>query len=187
MVALALAALLIMPGCRTPEGDTAAEKRANIKRANSEILNAIYADQPGAKSQVAGSVGYATFSTIETKTMIVGSGNGYGLATDRRSGKSTFMNVRKLHVGFGAGIQNLKVLMIFNKKENFDNLLAGGWSFGGGADASLKTADDEEKVVDTGMQASLDADPIIYQLTEKGVALGATGEGLKFSVDEELN
>jgi lipid-binding SYLF domain-containing protein len=179
--------LAVSVGCRTPEGDTNAEKRSHINKTNTVILNAIYAGQPGAKAQVANSVGYATFSTIEMKAMIVGSGNGYGLATDRRTGKTTYVNVRKLHVGFGAGIQNLQVLLIFNKKENFDGLLAGGWTFGGGADAALKTSDEEEEVVDMGMQASLEADPIVYQLTEKGIALGVTGEGLKINVDEDLN
>jgi len=188
LVALAMISLVaIAVGCRTPEGDTNAEKRAHINQSNTDILNAIYADQPGAKAQVANSTGYATFSTIETKAMMLGTGNGYGLATDRRSGKTTYLNVRKLHVGFGAGIQNLQVLMIFNKPATFDTLLSGGWTFGAGADAALKTDDEAEEVVDTGMQAALDADPIIYQLTEKGVALGVTGEGLKFSVDEELN
>jgi lipid-binding SYLF domain-containing protein len=186
LVALLSSAVLVAAlGCRTPEGDTVAERRAHIRSTNTEILNAVYASQPFAKDQVAGSTGYATFSTFEMKLMVAGSGNGYGQATDRGSGKVTFMNVRKLHAGFGAGIQNLQTLFIFKKRETFNEFVAGGWTFGGGADASLKQQDEEG--IDIGGQASLEADPIIYQVTEAGIALGLTGEGLKFSVDEELN
>jgi lipid-binding SYLF domain-containing protein len=188
LVVVALSTLLLaIPACRTPEGDTAAQQRAHIKQANGEILNAVYEAQPQARNQVARAAGYATLSMIETKAMILGSGNGYGLATDKKSGKQMYLTARKLHVGFGAGIQNLQVLMIFKKRVTFDEFIAGGWTFGGGADAGLKASEESESVVDAGLQVSAEGDPLVYQITEVGVALGATVEGLKISQDEELN
>lgn len=39
------------------------------------------------------------------------------------------------------------------------------------------------------MQAALDPemDPAVFEVTDAGIGVGATAEGFKFSVDDELN
>ena len=184
---LSLCGVVALGACARPEGDTPSQQRAHINQANTDILNAIYGEYPQARDLVNGSVGYATFTNIETKLSIVGGGNGYGVATDRRSGKKIYMTMRKLHVGFGAGVQEFDLLLVFKTRDNFDEFIESGWQFGAGADASVKERDGEGG--DIGMQAALDPsmDPAVFQVTEAGIMVGATAEGFKFSKDDELN
>jgi lipid-binding SYLF domain-containing protein len=178
---------LALFACAKPEGETASQQRAHIRQMDGEIKSEVFAKYPEARSLVSNSYGYATFTNIETKLSIVGSGNGYGLATNRKSGKQTFMSMRKLHVGFGAGVQEFDLLMVFKSKENFDQFIESGWQFGGGADAAVKRREGEGQQI--GIQAPIDPslDPTVFQLTEAGISVGATAEGFKFSVDDDLN
>ena len=185
-ISLACVAVAVL-ACAKPEGETPKQKRSSIQNANRSILDDVYSKQPEARRLVGNSYGYATFTNIETKLGLFGSGNGYGLATHRGSGKQTYMKMRKVHVGFGGGVQEFDLLMIFKSKANFDQFLESGWQFGAGADAAAKTR--QEGGVETGVQAAIDEnlDPIVFQVTQAGVSVGATAEGFKFSVDDELN
>lgn len=183
---VAATALAAAAGCRTPEGTTPAERRDHIVRESSKILEAVYAAQPTAREKVAESAGYGTFSNIEFKLMLAGSGNGYGLAVDRKTNQRTFMRLNKLQVGFGAGVQEFRMLVVFKDRAKFEKFVDGGWQFGGGADASLQHRE-KESGVDTGVQASAEMDPLVYQVTEAGVNLSATVDGIRYRVDKELN
>lgn len=186
---IALATILFVGlgavSCRTPEGDTAGEQRAHIKKVNTEILSTVYKAQPEARALVDSAAGYGTFSNIETKTMFLGSGNGYGLAVDRATGKRTFMKLRKIQIGLGVGIQEFQLLVIFKDPAKFKEFVAGGWQFGGGADAALEHR--EEDGAQAGVQLSAKMDPVVIQLTEAGVSIGATVDGIKYSQNDELN
>jgi lipid-binding SYLF domain-containing protein len=118
--------------------------------------------------------------------MLAGSGNGYGLAVDRKTNKLTYMSLRKLQVGFGAGIQEFRMLVIFKDRAKFDDFAGGSWSFGGGADVALQQRDQEEGI-DGGLQATAMLDPIVYQITEAGINLSATADGVRYAPDDELN
>lgn len=172
--------------CRTPKGSTATEKRRHVVATNRDVLESVYAAEPGARAQVDKSIGYATFSNIETKIAFLTSGNGYGMAVDRRSGARTFMSMRKFGAGIGAGVQEFQLLMVFKSPETFERFLDSGWQFGGGAEAALEHRESEEGG-QADMQVNIEMDPIVYQVTEAGIALSATVEGFKFSKDDELN
>lgn len=176
-------------GCKTPEGETGDQQRATIRKKNQEILKKVYAESGESRGQVDRSVAYATFSTIDAKILFGGTGNGYGLLTEKSSGRQTFMRMAKLQVGFGLGVQELSLLLVFRSDETLKAFKKEGWTFGGGASAALKSdrADADDPSFDKSMKATLDQDPLIYQITEKGVNLSATLEGFKFSRDGALN
>jgi len=50
-----------------------------------------------------------------------------------------------------------------------------------------ESASADDPAVDKSMQATVDRDPIVYQVTDAGVNLSATLEGVKFSRDSALN
>ncbi len=176
----------LIGGCRTPEGSTPAQQRQHIRTESTQILEAVYADHPEARKAVSSAAGYGTFSNIEYKLMLGGSGNGYGLAVDRKTNKLTYMKLNKLQVGFGAGIQEFRMLVVFKDRAKFDAFAQGGWQFGGGADVALEHRGEEEGI-DGGLQASLEMDPIVYQITEAGINLSATVDGIRYAQDDALN
>ena len=186
---LAGMALLAISGCKTPAGDTGTQQRATIRESNQAILKKVYAEFPAARGEVNDGVAYATFSTIDAKILFGGTGNGYGLLTEKNSGQQTFMRMAKLQVGFGLGVQELSLLLVFRSDKTLQQFKSEGWTFGGGASAALKSekgkADDPS--FDKSMKATLDQDPLIYQVTNKGVNLSATLDGFKFSRDASLN
>jgi len=186
---LALLLALAAPGCKTPEGETGDEQRASIRKNGREILAKVYAAHPEAKGQVADSVAYATFSTLNAKILFGGTGNGYGILTERPSGKQTFMRMNRVQVGLGMGIQELSVLLIFKSKEKLSEFKEQGWTFGGGASAAMisEKASKDDPAVDKSIQATVDLDPLVYQVTDAGVNLSATLDGVKFSRDAALN
>jgi lipid-binding SYLF domain-containing protein len=185
---LALFALAV-PGCKTPEGETGDEQRASIRKNGKEILAKVYSAHGEAKAQVAESVGYATFSTINAKILFGGTGNGYGILTEKPSGTQTFMRMARVQVGLGLGVQELSVLLIFKSKEKLAEFKEKGWTFGGGASAAMisEAASEEDPAVDKSIQATVDLDPLVYQVTDAGVNLSATLDGVKFSRDAALN
>ena len=189
LVGLALVGTLALTACKTPEGDTGEEQRAAIRKSNQEILNKVYAGYDSAKGEVGSSVAYATFSSIDAKILFGGTGNGYGLLTDKSTGKQTFMRMTKLQVGIGLGVQELSLLLIFQSKEALKRFMEDGWTFGGGASAALKSdqTGPDAPAYDKSMQSTLDQDPLIYQVTNMGVNLSATLQGIKFSRDSALN
>ena len=111
------------------------------------------------------------------------------LLTEKPSGKQTFMRMTRLQVGLGMGIQELSVLLIFKSKEKLAEFKEKGWTFGGGASAAMvsEAANTDDPTVDKSMQATVDRDPVVYQVTNAGVNLSATLEGVKFSRDSALN
>ncbi len=170
-------------GCKTPEGQTGDEQRASIRKNGKEILGKVYSSYGEAKREVADSAGYATFTTINAKILFGGTGNGYGLLTEKPSGKQTFMRMARLQVGFGMGIQELSVLLIFKSKKRLTEFKEQGWTFGGAASVSMisQTENSDDPAVDKAIQATVDRDPLVYQVTNAGVNLSATLEGAKFS------
>lgn len=188
-LSLVILCVLSISGCKTPEGQTGDEQRASIRKNSSEILGKVYSAFGESRSQVENSVGYATFSTINAKILFGGTGNGYGILTEKPSGKQTFMRMTRLQVGLGMGIQELSVLLIFKSKEKLAEFKEKGWTFGGGASAAMvsETAAADDPAVDKSLQATVDRDPLVYQVTDAGVNLSATLEGVKFSRDSALN
>ena len=191
VLTILFASLLILSfsGCKTPEGETGDEQRASIRKNGKEILAKIYSANEEASAQVASSAGYATFSTINAKILFGGTGNGYGILTEKPSGKQTFMRMARVQVGLGFGVQELSVLLIFKSKEKLAEFKEKGWTFGGGASAAMisEAASEDDPAVDKSIQATVDLDPLVYQITDAGVNLSATLDGVKFSRDAALN
>ena len=186
MVLLAVS-VLIAAGCRTPKGESVQEKRSYALQMRNEALTELYAKQPEAKAHVAKAPGYAVFSNVGSKIFMLATGSGFGVVTDNRSGKNTYMRMVEAGGGVGMGIKSYRAVYVFNSREAFDSFLSGSWQAGGDADAG---AEYKGKGVSGG--AALNTDQLtkpvtVYQFTDTGVSLSAVATGTRYYKDDELN
>jgi lipid-binding SYLF domain-containing protein len=184
LVALALPGF---GGLFSPKGEGNDEKRATARKDRDEILAKLYAAHPDAKEKIQKAAGYGTFNNKNMNLFLLSSGRGYGMVTDPKNSKETFMAMGSLGGGVGLGAKDLSVVFIFKNADVMKKFVESGWQFGGEADATAKAGDkgaaaSKEAAADTG--ANLFE---IYQLTDKGVALQATVAGTKYWKDKELN
>jgi lipid-binding SYLF domain-containing protein len=205
-VALVLSLLLVTTACMTPGGNTVEEKRADVRQMRDATLEQFYARDPKLREKVARAPGYAVFSDVGLHLFVLATGNGYGIAVDRRNGRDTFMRMGQLGAGIGMGAQSIRVLFIFQNEAMLTSFVDKGWSIGSDANAGLVagnvggTVGGQADVGASGASAgtsgsaghsggALGAGSGVetYQLTESGIALEATLTGTKYWKDGDLN
>jgi len=187
---------------KTPE-----ERRTEIHEERSAILKKISEAKPEITAKLENAPGYATFSAVNVNLLLLATARGSGVVMDNQSNTETFMSIISVGGGVGAGIKDLRALLVFNDHDTLREFVSSGWSFGAQADASLKSgdkgaaigegisvsADTEEGGIDTALGAttseSLQTETSIevYRITESGISLQATIAGTKFSKIDELN
>lgn len=200
----------------SPRGKDVEEKRSKVRKQRDEMLAELYRTNPNMEEKIKNAAGYATFKTKDVNLLLVSSGSGYGMIVDD-AGNETFMRIASLGAGVGMGLQDLRVIFIFNDAAFMHTFIDQGWQFGGKADASAKyqdtgaaatqsvkaTPDFREGSVATSASADVRAGANedqggaaggvagntieIYQFTESGLALQATVAGTKYWKDKELN
>lgn len=175
--------LLGLMSCSTNQGSTPEEKRAAILAMKNQVLTDLFAARPSARSQVNSAPGYAVFSNANVNLILASFGGGYGVAKNMRSGQHTYMKMGEVGIGFGAGVKDFRIVIVFHSEHALNNFITNGWSFGGQADAAAKAGD---KGAGVGGEAIING-ATVYQLTESGLALQATIKGTKFWQDETLN
>ena len=175
---------IALAGCASPQGGSVSEKRTYVVDMRDGVLAELYQEKPEAKAKIAKAAGYGTFSNININLFLVSSGNGYGLVHDNATGKDTYMKMRMVGVGLGAGAKDFRAAMIFKSQEALRTFVEEGWEFGGHADAAAKSGD---KGAEAGLADEVTGDIEIYTFTESGIALQATVAGTKYWKDDELN
>ena len=160
------------------------QEKADIRKMVNETLNRLYKLQPGAKSAISKSAGYAVFNNFGTKILVVGGGTGKGILFDKKNGKEVFMKMIEAQAGLGMGIKKFSVIFVFDKQSNVDGFVNSGWEFGGQATAAAKMG--EEGGAFAGAM-SVSPGVWMYQLTDDGLAVELTGKGTKYYKDDDLN
>ena len=183
VVSLVLVAVLV-GACARPKGDTPAQKRDYVLQMKNNTLAELYADKPYAKELIENSAGYAVFSNFNTQLLIVGTGNGYGVAIDNSNGNKVFMKMAEGGVGLGIALKDFREVIVFNNKAVFNKFITEGWSYGAQGDAALKYKDDGGA---TSAEVPLDSEIVVFQMTKDGIALRATIGASKVWLDGDLN
>lgn len=117
--------------------------------------------------------------------MWFGTGNGFGVVVDNRTGKNTYMNMAEAGVGIGIAIKDFREVIVFNSRSKLNNFVTSGWNIGtaqAGAEAKY-----EDEGASAAGEADLDADIVVYQLTEKGIQLRVNIGASKYWQNDELN
>ena len=141
-LALALALTLSThAGLFGPKGESNAEKKATIRKDRDEMINQLYATNPHMKNVLRKAVGYATFKQVNVNLLLLASSSGYGLLVDNKARKETFMRMKSLGGGVGAGVKDVRVIFVFHDAGVMKQFLEEGWQFGGQADAAAKYQD----------------------------------------------
>ncbi len=181
----ALAALaLVLSACTSPQGTTPDQKRQAILDESQQTLRMLYADKDVTEQQVRDAVGYATFSNISTQVLLVGGGNGYGVAVNNQTGDRTFMTANQIEGGPGIGVASYRSVFIFETQKAFDSFINGKWLMDGETDAVAKTDTAGGSAETT---ASFDPDVDIYHMGEDGLQVKVNISGISFQPDDQLN
>ena len=163
---------------------TTQEWQKYLRFRRDETLEDLFAIKPEAKYVIKNAYGYAVFANFGMKLGFVGSNSGRGLVHDNRTGKEVFMRMVEGGVGLGYGIKDSRVVFVFDNRDVMDTFISGAWSFGGGADAAVKT-----KTSGAYMAGALDLSPgvHVFELTEQGLSAQVMVNGAKYWVDKKVN
>ena len=181
---IAVTALLFLNGCGPSAKLPIGEQRKVVKDMESETLARLYKEDPAAKSKIKKAAGYGVFSNANINVIFVSAGGGYGVVTDRSTGKKTYMKMALGGVGIGLGAKDYRQVLIFNSKEILNRFIESGWEFGGHADAAAQAG---EKGGEMSAGGAFGKDIEVYSMTESGLALQATVAGTKYWKDKKLN
>ncbi len=175
---------LSLLGCASSSPEQArAEQKVAINTMQYEVLQNLYTKEPNVKAQIKDVAGYAVFDNANVNLVFASFGSGYGVVTNNQTMRRTYMKMAEAGVGFGAGLKDFSLVMLFHSDEALQRFIEHGWTIGAQADAAAKAGDNG---VAAGGEASI-GDVTVYQLTESGIALQATIKGTKFWQDEALN
>lgn len=186
VIGLFIATSLVGAGCQSPKGDSVADKRLYTNDMRTEVLEELYAAEPGTREKGQNAAGYGVFTNLASKIFVLATGSGYGVIRDNETGADTYMKMVELGGGIGIGVKKFRAVFIFNDADAMHRFVESGWEFGGDADAAAQSGDSGGGVGAAGTSGQLDGLEI-YQMTDTGVALSATAAGTKYYKDDELN
>lgn len=179
----AAAACLIALLSACISGSTPEQKRAAVQQMRTNVLNDLYAEKPDVREQIRSASGYAVFSNANVNLILASFGAGYGLLHNNESGRDTYLRMGEVGVGFGAGVKDFRIVLVFHTDDALHRFEEYGVAVGAQADAAAVASDQGGAV---GGELTLD-NITIYQLTESGLALQATLKGTRYWPDRELN
>jgi lipid-binding SYLF domain-containing protein len=178
-----LAFTLIVSGCASSDKITRAEKRVTVLTKSAEVLQQLYAEEPEAREKIKKAAGYGVFNNANVNLMVASLGSGYGVVVNNADNQRTYMNMAEAGIGFGAGVKNFSIVMIFHDESTLTNFIEQGWTVGAQADASAKVGN-QGAAAGTEISAT---NMTIYEITQNGIALQLTVKGTKFWKDTDIN
>jgi lipid-binding SYLF domain-containing protein len=125
------------------------------------------------------SKGYAVFKATKAGLVVTG-GGGSGVAVNQGSGERTYMRMGSAGVGVGAGVQNYRLVVLFETEAALDKFVDGSWD----AATSAQAAAGKSGV---NVASSFVDNVAIFQLTSKGLMAQADLTGTRFWKSDELN
>lgn len=178
-----LTCVFVMSGCANSDKVTRAEKRVSVLTKSAEVLEQLYKQEPEAKEKIRNAAGYAVFNNANLNLVVASLGSGYGVVINNANNKRTYMNMAEAGVGFGAGIKNFSIVMVFHDELTMTSFIEQGWTVGAQADASAKVGNQGAAA---GAEINTE-NTTLYEITQNGIALQLTVKGAKFWKDTELN
>jgi lipid-binding SYLF domain-containing protein len=177
-------ALLIINSTAANAAESKSQQRAEIRKSSQEILKNLYRANPSARGAIKSAAGYATFSNFGMKIFFAGGGSGSGLAVNNATKKVVFMKMIEVQAGLGLGIKKFNVVFVFDTVTALENFIDSGWEFGGQTTAAASNGERGGS-----FQGAVSVMPGVwmYQMTDKGLALEATGKGTKYYKNDDLN
>ena len=151
---------------------------------NNSILAQLYRYDPKAKGMLLRSYGYATFTNIGLNVVLLSAEGGVGLAHSNHTGKIVYMNMVSGGLGFGLGVKDFSIILLFRNQKVFRSFVKNGWEANAQADI---TAIYDKKGISLNKAITIAPGIRMYKLTTSGLALQVTIQGSKYWRDEDLN
>lgn len=164
--------------------ESKSQQRAEIRKTSQATLKKLYRAKPSAKGAVKSAAGYATFSNFGMKLFFAGGGSGTGVAVNNATKKLVYMKMLEIQAGLGLGIKKFNVVFVFDTLTALDNFINSGWEFSGQTTAA---ASDGKRGGSFQGAVSVMPGVWMYQMTDRGLALEATGKGTKYYKNDDLN
>lgn len=155
------------------------QRRAELIETAEQTLDELFAQDPNAERLYEEAYGYAVFDTTKGGLIVTGAG-GTGVAREIATGKETFMHVGAAGIGLGGGLENYKLVMLFEDRPTYDAFVRGQWdgSISAQAAAGAEGAAAEEPFVG-GIR--------VYRLTDAGLIAQVDVSGMRFWPSDDLN
>lgn len=160
------------------------EKRDEIRQMKNAALAELYKLRPEAAPLIKGSEGFAVFSTKGMKILVAGSTSGKGVLVDQKTGQKTYMKMLQVNVGLGYGLEDARLVFVFQDRKAMEEFMSQGWDFSGKGDVAA-TAQGQGGGV-AGAHSFMPG-VLVYQFTKNGLAASLTLQGTKFWADKDLN
>ena len=180
LAAVTFAALLFVSCSSTYKSMSVEEKRAYFAEAEQTALADLVEKQPDAQADIDSSIGYAVFSNKLVKIPMVGVGSGVGVVLDKKTGKRTYLKVKRLDVGGGLGVRKFRLVVVSFEEEPLKKLAAGKLELTAGAEVGAGKSDvglGTEQVSGKRKEKF-----VIYQLSDSGVSATITVRLIRYSV-----
>jgi lipid-binding SYLF domain-containing protein len=155
-----------------------AERRQEILDMSKATIADLREDK-SASQLISSAYGQAVFDTTKGGFVVTGAG-GTGVATRKNGGDPVYMHLGAGGVGLGAGLENYKLIMLFENEDVYDRFVDGAWTAGASAQAAAGR-DGAASV------AKFVNGVAVYHVTDKGVIAQADITGVKFWPSDKLN
>lgn len=131
----------LLSGCAGLSPEDAAAMRSELDEMAEKAIAKLLAAKPDVSELHERSVGYMVVDKKVTKIPVFGFGGGQGVVVDRRSGKRTYLKVKRAEVGGGLGAQRFRMIVFFEDEKLVDKVTSGAWHYELGAEAGAGTSD----------------------------------------------
>jgi lipid-binding SYLF domain-containing protein len=158
--------------------DNLAERRADLLDMQKDTIEDLRKD-PTARELLSDAYGYAVFDTTKGGFIVTGAG-GTGVATKKSGKDPIYMHMGEGGVGLGAGIENYKLVLLFQDQDTYNKFVQGSW--GAGTSAQAAAGGDGKSAVGKFVNGVA-----VYHLTDKGVIAQVDVTGVKFWPSDKLN
>jgi lipid-binding SYLF domain-containing protein len=135
--------------------------------------------ETSAKELIDSAYGHAVFDTTKGGFIVTGAG-GTGVAMRKNGSDPVYMHLGAGGVGLGAGLENYKLIVLFENEDTYERFIDGAWT--AGASAQAAAGGDGASIV-----AKFVNGVAVYHVTDKGVIAQADVTGVKFWPSDKLN
>jgi lipid-binding SYLF domain-containing protein len=153
-------------------------RRQEIIDMSKSTIESLRKDKSAAEL-IGSAYGHAVFDTTKGGFIVTGAG-GTGVAMRKNGSNPVFMHLGAGGVGLGGGLENYKLIVLFENEDTYKDFIDGAWTAG----ASAQAAAGREGAASV---AKFVNGVAVYHVTDKGVIAQADVTGVKFWPSDKLN
>ena len=181
---MALTLTLLLALSVTAFAKSADQQRAEIQELQTKALENLYDLTPNAHEVLDNCYGYATISATGSQFGLLGGAHGRGLAVNKMTGARVYMKMEAYQLGIGLGVKEYDLIFVFGSQHAWESFISGKFKVGGSAEASATDGYSGGAIEGADIVAK---DTWVYQVTTKGLAVGAAIKGLSIYPNRKLN